>query len=246
MRPTIWLKPGILIIYGASLDADTHKHHAIQVVWPTDSSVCTIDNKDIKEPVIINSDVKHQLKMQSGWILLIEPKSDLGEGLSDLLAQKKALELERVPQLNDEKPSPTDDPNVLLAPLFQKLSLELDFASTTSHISDARILKLLENLNGCLPNGCLKPTSWKAAEVADSLHLSESRFLHLFSEQMGIAWRPFLLWHRMICAINAIVKGASATEAAHQAGFSDSAHLSRTFRNLFGMSIRKSLALFPK
>jgi AraC-like DNA-binding protein len=30
--------------------------------------------------------------------------------------------------------------------------------------------------------------------------------------------------------------GASLTEAAHAAGFSDSAHLSRTFRRMFGVS----------
>jgi len=246
MNPTIWLKPGILIIYGASLDADTHKHHAIQVVWPTDSSVCRINNTDFTRPLIINSGVEHQLKMRSGWILLVEPKSDLGDGLSDLLADNHVLKLDKIYPVNDEKPLSTDDPNELLSPLFEALGLELGFASTTSHISDRRILKLVGNLNKCLPGVCLKPTSWKASEVADSLHLSESRFLHLFSEQMGIAWRPFLLWHRMTCAINAIVKGDSATDAAHQAGFSDSAHLSRTFRNLFGMSIRNSHTMFRK
>ncbi|NNJ72330.1 MAG: helix-turn-helix transcriptional regulator [Enterobacterales bacterium] len=246
MQPTIWLKPGVLIIYGASLDADVHKHRAIQVVWPTDDSLCRINSEDFWGPLIINSGVEHQLKMGSGWILLVEPKSDLGEGLSDLLAQNQTLVLDNISHLNDEQPLSTDDPNELLSPLFEALSLDLDFANTTSHISDHRILKLLSKLNNCLPGECLKPTSWKATEVADSLHLSESRFLHLFSEQMGIAWRPFLLWHRMICAINAVVNGSSATDAAHLAGFSDSAHLSRTFRNLFGMSIRESRAMFSK
>ena len=76
--------------------------------------------------------------------------------------------------------------------------------------------------------------------------LSESRFLHLFSQELGITWRPYLLWRRMMCAIQAIINNSSATEAAHLAGFSDSAHLSRTFRTTFGMTITQALALFKK
>jgi len=246
MQPTVWLKPGILIIYGASLDADTHKHHSIQIVWPTSNSVCQLEESEIFGPLIINSKVKHQLQMEAGWILLIEPKSDLGLHLKDRLGKRAALSFEHIDPISGERPVLSDDPNILLSPLFNKLDLKLDFASIASEITDKRIQQLLANLKRCLPEGCLKPTSWRAAEVASSLHISESRFLHLFSEQMGIAWRPFLLWHRMICAINAIIKGASVTEAAHLAGFSDSAHLSRTFRSHFGMSIRESLSLFPK
>jgi len=48
----------------------------------------------------------------------------------------------------------------------------------------------------------------------------------------------------MNCAIAAIAKGASATDAAHLAGFSDSAHLSRTFRRFFGMSLRQANSIF--
>jgi AraC-like DNA-binding protein len=34
-----------------------------------------------------------------------------------------------------------------------------------------------------------------------------------------------------------IASGASYTEAAHLAGFADSAHLSRTYRRMFGMKL---------
>lgn len=37
-------------------------------------------------------------------------------------------------------------------------------------------------------------------------------------------------------AVELFVGGVSLTEAAHGAGFSDSAHLSRTFRRMFGVS----------
>ena len=108
------------------------------------------------------------------------------------------------------------------------------------------IPQLLTELNQCLQGSCIKPANWRAAEVANQLALSESRFLHLFSKELGIAWRPYLLWRRMMCAIQALKHNTSATNAAHLAGFSDSAHLSRTFRNNFGMTIRQALTIFNK
>jgi AraC-like DNA-binding protein len=246
MRPTIWLKPGVLIIYGASLDAATHKHNAIQLVWPTLSSVCKFNEDEISGPLIISSQVEHQLQMEAGWVLLVEPKSELGEQLSDRLGQCDAVPIEQITPLSQDHPKPDDDPILLLSPLVNKLGLKPVHAGSANNVSDERIQQLLANLNSCLPGDCLKPASWRAREVAEGLCISEGRFLHLFSEQMGITWRPYLLWHRVICAINALTKGSSATDAAHMAGFSDSAHLSRTFRSLFGMSIREGLSLFPK
>jgi len=37
-------------------------------------------------------------------------------------------------------------------------------------------------------------------------------------------------------AVEIFAGGGSLTEAAHRAGFSDSAHLSRTFRRMFGIA----------
>ncbi len=44
-----------------------------------------------------------------------------------------------------------------------------------------------------------------------------------------------MLWARIKRAVRATQRGANATEAALDAGFSDSAHLSRTFRAMFGL-----------
>lgn len=72
-------------------------------------------------------------------------------------------------------------------------------------------------------------------EVADAVALSESRFRHLFAEQTGCSFRAYLLWLRINLAIESVTAGASWTEAAHDAGFADSAHLSRTHKRMFGI-----------
>jgi AraC-like DNA-binding protein len=51
---------------------------------------------------------------------------------------------------------------------------------------------------------------------------------------VGIPPRRYLLWVRLMHAIEAAIGGDNLTTAAHEAGFADSAHLSRTFRRMFG------------
>jgi AraC-like DNA-binding protein len=81
----------------------------------------------------------------------------------------------------------------------------------------------------------LKKVSIK--EIAATVYLSESRIIHLFKEETGIPIRRYLLWLRLIEALKAIFKGVSFTVAAHETGFSDAAHLSRTFKQMFGLTL---------
>ena len=84
-----------------------------------------------------------------------------------------------------------------------------------------------------LPSGLGEAmTAGHAAVIAC---LSESRFSHLFVEEIGLPFRTFVLWRRMMLAVNSVASGASLTSAAHEAGFADSAHFSRTFLRMFGV-----------
>ncbi|WP_192804952.1 helix-turn-helix transcriptional regulator [Noviherbaspirillum aerium] len=73
------------------------------------------------------------------------------------------------------------------------------------------------------------------ALLARKVHLSESRFTHLFREQTGMTLSRYLLWMRLLAGVAAVARGDSLTTAAHQAGFADLAHMSRSFRNTFGV-----------
>jgi len=74
-----------------------------------------------------------------------------------------------------------------------------------------------------------------AAALAGLVHLSPSRFTHLFRRQTGMSVSRYLLWNRLLTAIEAVAGGASITAAAHQAGFADLAHMSRNFSGTFGV-----------
>jgi AraC-like DNA-binding protein len=58
--------------------------------------------------------------------------------------------------------------------------------------------------------------------------------MHVFTESVGVPIRPYVLWLRLQRAACDLMAGASITAAAQNAGFSDAAHLTRTFRRMLG------------
>lgn len=73
-------------------------------------------------------------------------------------------------------------------------------------------------------------------QLAAMTRLSESRFNHLFSAQMGVCFRRYRLWLQLRAAISQWPRQCTLTEAAMQGGFSDAAHFSRVFRDMFGLT----------
>nr|WP_276583908.1 helix-turn-helix domain-containing protein [Pseudomonas sp. RIT-PI-AD] len=102
-------------------------------------------------------------------------------------------------------------------------------------LADPRLRLALETVDASLAdlNG--------AQPLAAKVRLSLSQLERLFAAQVGIPVRPLLRWRRLRFAIALALQGQSLTVAAHAAGFSDSAHFSRTMRRLFG--VRADLTL---
>jgi AraC-like DNA-binding protein len=97
-----------------------------------------------------------------------------------------------------------------------------------SVVSDERILRATAYIRSHLS------TSLTLDDVAQVACLSPSRFRHLFVEQTGMALRPYMLWRRFLRVWELIMEGESLSTAAHEAGFADAAHLTRTSRRMFG------------
>jgi AraC-like DNA-binding protein len=96
--------------------------------------------------------------------------------------------------------------------------------------SCSRIRHVLEEIETC-------PARFNSIDAAASLAcLSNSRFRALFAQEVGLPFRRYRLWRRMAHVAKVVSKGASLTEAAIDAGFSDSAHLSASFKAMFGIS----------
>jgi AraC-like DNA-binding protein len=102
-------------------------------------------------------------------------------------------------------------------------------APDTSHALDTRIDKVVQLIKEDISQ------SYSVEELANRVNLSPTRLVHLFKEQTGVPIRRFRQWNRMKAVVAWVAAGGTLTEAALQAGFSDSAHLSRAFRNMFGL-----------
>lgn len=83
-------------------------------------------------------------------------------------------------------------------------------------------------------------------DAARHAGLSISRFGHLFREETGLPFRRYRLWRRMATVARVVSTGRSLTDAAFEAGFASSAHLSASFRQLFGLAPSTLLRLHTR
>lgn len=113
----------------------------------------------------------------------------------------------------------------LPAAAWQNLCL----GNATGHSFDHRLRIVIEEL---LRNS---PESIPIEHLAELAGISPSRLAHLFKEHVGIPIRMFRAWARLKAAALLLKEGANLTEAAHGAGFYDSAHFTHTFRENFGL-----------
>ena len=101
---------------------------------------------------------------------------------------------------------------------------------------DTRIGRIVAHIDHALPG------AMKLEDIAAVVGLSPSRVMHLFRAETGTTVRQFILWRRLKSVLVTLAKGENLTHSAHVAGFSDSAHLTRTFVMMFGFSPTAILA----
>lgn len=113
-----------------------------------------------------------------------------------------------------------------------------------AHAVDARVERVVEMIQSTASENV------SLEELAGAVHVSSQRLIQLFKQQTGIPIRRYRLWHRMFRTAGYIAQGFSMTDAAMNAGFSDSAHFAHTFRSMFGTTPsnifvnRKDLKIF--
>ena len=77
-----------------------------------------------------------------------------------------------------------------------------------------------------------------AADCAASVHLSQSRFLHLFKDQTGISFRAFRAWKRARHLLHFVNEDINLAHLAQDIGYPDSTHFSHSIRRFYGLQPR--------
>lgn len=107
-----------------------------------------------------------------------------------------------------------------------------DTLAVPRHATDVRVLRALDAIEGGLD----------VASAASRVGLSSGRLTHLVTEQLGSPPRVWGAWFKLQRAMaRTLLFGDSLTAAAHEAGFADSAHLTRTCKRMMGVRPAKML-----
>lgn len=103
--------------------------------------------------------------------------------------------------------------------------------------SDERIARVVREIER-------RPDAFgRMQDAAELACLSPSRFRARFDAEVGLPFRRYRMWRRMAIVLRRVAEGTSLTAAALAAGFSSPAHLSSSFKRMFGLSPRDIVAL---
>ncbi len=233
---TLRMNREIALYTGLLRDNRAHKHFAHQIAFLPEGSA-TLQVEGEEHPCharLIPAFREHRILREGELaILFIHPLSFpghslqlLSRGVSSLLLQEcwiqpaEELALRALAE-KGENPSTFQE----LEALFQEIRCQ---CRSINHPGEERIRQALLYLEDH-PDEIVP-----LEEVARVSSLSSGRFLHLFKETLGITYRRYQLWNRLLLFLKRYSSTEQLTRSALEAGFSDHSHLSRVFRETFG------------
>ncbi|MDH4125538.1 MAG: AraC family transcriptional regulator [Gammaproteobacteria bacterium] len=237
-EPHWYLWDGGFLLLGQSEGiVPAHAHHAIQIVMALDGepAICTeVDDWQSARGFIVLPDVRHSYDGRGAIsaMLFVDPESFEGIWLRTSITQPLTFVSDaRLANCAGEIRKLHKRPvqSVEIGPLIRHCVHALCTGAPPLRQPDPRITKSLKRINES------KQLRVTLEEIAATVYLSPSRFAHLFSQQLGLPFRHYVLWRKLARAILAIGRGESMTDAAQAADFADAPHLSRTFNRMFGI-----------
>lgn len=216
------------IFISGPIHTHRHKHHALEIIIGLVDAFEIGDERGTKictRAVMVLPNQYHQTITHSGEtvFLFIEPESDLASRIVHHIGKEDSI-------INIEKKMPpviTQSGTVFIQEFINQFVNE----QVSESKLDERIKHIVSYIKSNLTNQGIDLNA-----LAVEACLSPGRLTHLFKNEIGIPVRPYILWCRIQAAVTAVLSGMNLTQAAHHSGFADSAHLSRTFVDMFGIN----------
>ncbi len=246
----VW--PAAMMMWGPGYHTSPHRHHSVQLLITVRGSLLVRGNP--KEAwrrcggLLVRPDALHEVDGRDSTVLLgfMEPESEVGAALCERLdGDFTCLPWYQVCRWRAVLGWPLTEAGV-----EQWVTRHLLHRRRPVEI-DPRISRAVEHIRDEVAGA----GDLSLGSLAAAAGLSPSRFMHLFTESVGVPLRPYILWLRLQRASSELMEGATVSQAAHRAGFSDAAHLNRTFRRMFGssptekrewQSMSRGLTRFPR
>ncbi|PLX21624.1 MAG: hypothetical protein C0597_03100 [Marinilabiliales bacterium] len=233
-----------IIIVEKNTLAKDHHHHAIKIaITFGHKPILYFNNKLVKQNTLVyDSDWIHSFETKDTWsiILLLNPDSEIGAHIrTNILKHNKVyftnIEYDKhlINHFNDLKTKILS--KKIVDHIYHEIILKTCGAPSDKFLIDRRIRKVFDEIKH------FEEKKISAKDLASLAYLSESRFMHLFKEEVKIPVRQYLLWLKLIDAIKLILRGESFTIAAMDSGFTDLPHLHKTFTHFFGVKLNEYL-----
>jgi AraC-like DNA-binding protein len=221
-----------------------HRHHCVQLLMALRGELRIREGARRKwmtcGAVVVQPDAPHEVDAPRETVLIgcFDPESELGAGLLARVAQIIGVQTTMTPPVMNvpdfhvrQWREALGDPEALDADTVERWLRE---SLLGIRASDRRIHPAVRRALHALRDRIADFDDTSLAELAQLGRLSPSRFMHVFTESVGVPLRPYVRWLRLQRAAAELTAGNSITEAAHAAGFADAAHLTRTFRQMLG------------
>jgi len=239
-RILIW-RGGSLWIGLAGAPAGLHAHHAVQIALPFLHGRVRfqVPNGEWKsyDAAIVAAEQPHAFEARGQLMatIFVDPESRDGRRLQARYRAQgvaaldtRALRAESAALADAYDKHSSDETLIELTRAV--IARVAGSAAPAKHPGDPRVALAMDLIRERLGE------SISLASLATAVNLSPDRLRHLFAEETGVGLRPYVLWLRLEKSLAAYVTGSSLTDAAYAGGFADSAHFSRTFKKMFGIS----------
>ncbi len=213
-----------------------HAHHAFQLTFSLGGSFSLhLEDRAVPGPAaFVAPNVPHAFEaLGLVALLFVAPESRAGRAIAKLIGAEPAASLNPAqtrdaPQLIKNAFDDARDSRAALRDVGMEITRRIAGHANTVE-PDRRVREIIKWASANLD----QPLGMN--DAAASVGLSPGRASHLFVQETGLPFRTYVLWLRLVRAVEAHTSGLSLTDAAQEAGFADSAHLSRTFKRMFGL-----------
>jgi AraC-like DNA-binding protein len=238
--PTIrlYLWPHRLLYLGPGMDTGMHRHHAAQLCVGLDGPLRLRARKDAgwdeHRGFYVPPDEPHEFIATATSTAIVYVEAESAE-FATLQAQMQGATVIRDADPRSSAIEALRQLAIVGSSVEQADATCLAWMGLTEAAQQRRMLdpRIVDSL-ALIRSRLDQPM--RLSVLAGALNMSPSWLSHQFTEQVGMPLRRYVLWQRLWRAVESALKGCTLTEAAHAAGFSDSSHLSRTFRGTFGVA----------
>ncbi len=229
----------ITVFAGYMPDVGLHSHYTAVLVFSLDGAPIGVGGDEISwtdhAQYFLHPDERNKMRNYdhpigcvffepegSLYPLFVEQKRLGNNGLVDYMESLDALV--RLITVFSKEPSNADE---FIRSVVCCLLGELASGEVSS--KDSRVVEVLNLIKADLGANA------GAAQLASRVNISERQLSTLFKRQVGVPIRRYRQWLRLKHVARLTFQGLNLTDAALDAGFSDSAHFSNTCRKTLGV-----------